>query len=415
MKLLNKYNRISIIATIVVLMIGAVIYYFFISAVLIRQLDKSLVGEEKEINEYIADNHQLPEPEFTKDEQEQYFAITDTIKRNFTSVYVGHKRNRHAYFRQLEFPVVAGGKLYKAVVRKSQEKTEDIVELTLIITFAIAGLLLAFLFIINRLVLNRLWQPFYDTLGKLKEFNISAKSPIRPAQTNITEFNQLNGAVSAMTQKAMNDYNEIKSFTENASHEIQTPLAIIASKLELLNQTNLDENQADYLTAIADTTNRLSKLNQSLILLTKIDNRQFTESKDINLTQVIELHLNNFEELLHAKNISLSKNLAPNVIIKMNETLADVLVLNLVTNAIKHNIENGVIDIELNHTSLKISNTGNVPENDTQSYFERFKKGSSRPDSLGLGLSIVKKICDAYHFRIQYEFFGERHTINLKF
>jgi signal transduction histidine kinase len=415
MKLLNKYNRISIIATIVVLMMGGVIYYFFINAALVRQLDKSLVVEEQEIDEYIADNHQLPEPSFSKDEQEEYFPITDTIKRNFKSVYVGHKRSRHAYFRQLEFPVLADGKFYKAVVRKSQEKTEDIVELTLIITFVIVVLLLVSLFVINRFVLNRLWRPFYNTLGQLQEFNITGKNPIQPAQTNITEFNQLNGAVSAMTQKAVNDYNEIKSFTENASHEIQTPLAIIASKLELLNQTDLDETQAGYLTAIADTTNRLSKLNQSLILLTKIDNRQFAESKDIKLTNVIELHLNNFEELLHAKNITLSKNLSPTFTVKMNETLVDVLVLNLINNAIKHNLENGTIDIELKNGTLKISNTGAIPEGNTRAYFERFKKGSLRPDSLGLGLSIVKKICDAYQFLIQYNFIDEKHEITINF
>ncbi len=415
MKLLNKYNRISIIAMIAVLMIGAIIYYFFINAALVKQLDKSLVVEEQEINEYIDTNHQLPEPTFSKDEQEEYFQVTDTIKRNFKSVYVGHQKNRHAYFRQLEFPVVINGQPYKAVVRKSQEKTEDIIELALKITFVIVILLLVSLYAINRFALNRLWRPFYHTLQQLQKFNITGKSAIQPEHTGITEFNQLNEAVSAMTQKAVNDYNEIKSFTENASHEIQTPLAIISSKLELLNQTNLDEKQAGYISVIADTANRLSKLNQSLILLTKIDNRQFAGSKDIKLANVIALHLNNFDELLNAKNITLIKDVSSAVEVRMNENLADVLVLNLLTNAIRHNIENGIIDIELKNETLKISNTGAPPKDDTHSYFERFKKGSAVADSLGLGLSIVKKICDAYHFRIQYKFSDERHTISISF
>ena len=190
--------------------------------------------------------------------------------------YIIKTIDRNIYYRQLEFPLTVNGKLYRVDVRKSQEETEDLVQLILKITLAIVLVLLAALFIINRFVLNKLWRPFNSTLRQIKEFNVSGKNEVLLEKTNINEFAELNSAVDSMTKKASRDYNEIKSFTENASHEIQTPLAIIRSKLELLSQSeNLNEDQMNAIQSISETTNRLSKLNQSLILLTKIDNRQF--------------------------------------------------------------------------------------------------------------------------------------------
>lgn len=419
MKLLSKYNRVNIIVTIIVLLLSAIIYYYFIQAALIHQLDKSLVVEETEINDYVAENKQLPEPSDSKDEQEIYTLTNDTIARTLSSVEL-HNRNHHhhesTYFRQLEFPVIVNGQTYKADVRKSQEETEDLVKLILTITLIIVIILLLTLFLINRFVLNKLWKPFNNTLEQIKQFNVSGKDEVHLEKTNINEFIELNTAFSLMTKKAKYDYNEIKNFTENASHEIQTPLAIIKSKLELLSQSeSLKEEQMNTIQTISETTNRLSKLNQSLILLTKIDNRQFKETEEINISQLLLNHLNNYEELLHAKNIELVKNIEPDVQLTMNETLADILITNLLINAIKHNTESGFIKVDLDKKHLSVSNTGMALSGDPVMFFERFKKESTSNDSLGLGLSIVKKISDTYNFTTAYNYMEKVHTVIVNF
>lgn len=417
MKLFSKYNRVNIIVTIIVLLLSAVLYYFFLEAALIHQLDKNLFIEENEINDFIKENKELPEPTNTKDEQEFYTLYHQTIARNISSIDVYNKKEKeYTTYRQLEFPVTANGKIYKADVRKSQEEAEDMVQLILKITLAVVLILLITLFIINRFVLNKLWKPFNATLQQIKQFDISGKKEVQLQKTNITEFTELNTAVHLMTKKANRDYNEIKNFTENASHEIQTPLAIIQSKIELLSQSeNLKEEQMNMIQTISETTNRLSKLNQSLLLLTKIDNRQFEQNSVVNLSFFIQKNINNYEELIHAKEITLTKNIQPDVTITMNETLAETLIINLLTNAIKHNVENGSIHFELNKTSLFICNTGNIPNVDTAVYFERFKKDSDTAESLGLGLSIVKKICDIYNFNISYNFYKKLHCIKINF
>lgn len=418
MKLLSRYNRVNVIATIIVLLISAIFYYFFIKSALVHQLDKNLRVEEKEITGYIQENHALPEPSYSKDEQELYSPVNDEkVIRKFSSIELYNKdHDENIDYRQLEFPVTVNGKIYKADVRKSQAETEDIVQLVLKITLAIVLLLLATLFIINRFVLSKLWKPFNSTLQQIKQFNVSGKNDVHLEPTAINEFAELNAAVYSMTQKATRDYNEIKSFTENASHEIQTPLAIIRSKLELLSQSeNLKEEQMDAIQSISETTNRLSKLNQSLILLTKIDNRQFKETEKVNMSLLTLHHLSNYEELFHAKEISITKNIDEDIVLTMNETLAEILIVNLLINAIKHNIEKGLITIELNKNHLSIANTGKILNANPAIYFERFKKESASNDSMGLGLSIVKKICETYGFKICYTYEKMMHIIVVDF
>jgi signal transduction histidine kinase len=417
MKLLTKYNRVNAAATIVVLLLSGIIYYFFIEAALVHQLDKSLDAEKQEIVDFVKENGQLPEPSNDKDEQETFKPADHLIHRSFSTIQLKNKPlSENILYRQLQFPITVKGNLYKIEVRKSQEETEDLVQLILKISMAVVIILLVTLFIINRFVLNKLWKPFNTTLDQIKEFNISGTKAVKLSATTISEFKELNTAVTTMTSKAIRDYNEIKSFTENASHEIQTPLAIISSKLELLSQSNnLQEEQMNAIQSISETTNRLSRLNQSLLLLTKIDNKQFKKSGQVNVSVIIEHVLNNYEELIQAKEIVLKKEIQQNIEVTMNETLAEILIINLLANAIKHNLENGTIEILLNQNRLIVSNTGKAPSVEPAAYFERFKKGSDSSDSLGLGLSIVLKICESYNFSINYHYAEMLHKITISF
>ncbi len=418
MKLLSKYNRVNIIATIIVLFVSAICYYFLIQSVLITQLDKDLKVEELEIKDFIKENNRLPDPTNYKDEQEEFIPSgNQKADRRYTSVDIFNKEHHEdVSYRQLQFPVLIAANQYKILIRKSQEETDDLIQLIVIITLGILVILLVTLFLINRFLLNKLWKPFNSTLQQIKQFNLSGKEKVQLEQSDINEFTELNDAVRIMTGRVSRDYDEIKSFTENASHEIQTPLAIIKSKLELLSQSeNLKEEQMNSIQSVYEATNRLSKLNQSLILLTKIDNQQFRESEEVNISSLINKHLTNYEELITAKFITIKKNIEDNVKMNMNEVLAEILISNLITNAIKHNIDKGIIEITLSNNHLLISNTGLPLKIDPSELFERFKKDKVSSESLGLGLSIVKKICERYSYGIKYNYSDTLHTITINF
>ena len=261
-----------------------------------------------------------------------------------------------------------------------------------------------------------MWKPFNHTLSQLKQFNLSSKNNITLETTNVDEFIELNNTAMSLTQKVKNDYESLKSFTGNASHEIQTPLAIIKNKIELLSQSdNLEESQIHIIQSLNDAASRLSRLNQSLLLLTRIENRQYEPTDRIDLSAVVQKSIDNFRELADLKDIKIEKNIKNNVTVEMNDSLADILISNIILNAIKHNSPGGDIKIVLNENALVVSNTGNVPKLKTSELFERFKKDSSSPESLGLGLSIIKTIGDTYGFELSYNYTDSMHVLQTTF
>ncbi|MEO6838472.1 MAG: HAMP domain-containing sensor histidine kinase [Ginsengibacter sp.] len=418
MKLIAKYNRINIPITIAVLLISSVAYYFILHHVLLHQVDKDLRIEQQEILKHLSETGQLPESTHYKDQLIE-FQATNLIhyREKFSTENIYNKReDEEEPYRRIDFMVTQNGINYIATVKKSEQETEDIVRLILVITLFIIAILLLILFITNRFLLSKLWKPFNNTLEQLKQFNLSSKNKILVQPTDINEFKELNATVMSMTQKVNNDYESLKRFTENASHEIQTPLAIIKNKMELLAQSeNLGESQITIIQSINDAASRLSRMNQSLLLLTKIENRQFENTERIDFSHILNRHIDNLEELPATKNILLIKNIADDFFIEMNEPLAEILISNLLINALKHNYQNGNIEISLAANALTVSNTGPVPKIKTSELFERFKKESTSNESLGLGLSIVKTICDSYGFEVSYNFTEGMHVMKITF
>jgi signal transduction histidine kinase len=248
----------------------------------------------------------------------------------------------------------------------------------------------------------------------MRQFNLSSKRYETTELSSIDEFRDLDTAVRNMTDKIVKDYNTLKTFADNASHEMQTPLAIIRSKLDLLIQgQNLDEAQVRQLQDIYDGTGRLTRLNQSLLLLSKIENNQFTEVRTVELKRLLEDKLLQVEDILQAKQIRLDTDLQP-ASIALNEYLAEILINNLLHNAIRHNVPDGNIDIRLRKDELEIGNSGERHGFDGGEIFERFKKGD-RSEGSGLGLAIVKQICDNYGFRINYSYGNGFHLFKIGF
>ncbi len=178
---------------------------------------------------------------------------------------------------------------------------------------------------------------------------------------------------------------------------------------------SLDEAQMQIIESLNAAASRLSRLNQSLLLLTKIENRQFENTENVNVASVIEGSLGNLKELAEIKNIHVESAINSDLSIEMNESLAEILISNIMINAIKHNYHNGDLRIDLDANSLAVSNTGNSPRINTSEMFERFKKDSSAGESLGLGLAIVKTICDIYGFMVSYDYVEERHVVKVHF
>jgi len=276
-------------------------------------------------------------------------------------------------------------------------------------------LLLSFLFV-NWILSKWVWKPFYKTLSILNKYELKKNELLILNPSNTKEFNELNDALIKMTDKIYTDYIRQKEFTENASHEIQTPLAVIRSKIELLIQSeNLKEDEMLHIQNIEAAANKLSTLNKALLLLVKIENHQFKETNELSLKTHIETILAQFEWVLTDKNIQLKTDFKNDMLFKINPELVDILLANLLQNAIRHNFKNGTIDIKITDRTLTIANTGDELKIKPEELFERFKKDSTKKESLGIGLAIVKSITDIYNIDIRYFYKEGRHVFELVF
>ena len=236
------------------------------------------------------------------------------------------------------------------------------------------------------------------------------------AKTNTYEFDVLNDTLNDLTKKIQDDFVNLKEFTENASHEIQTPLAIIKSKLELsLHDPLLPENQRTHIHLAYESAIRLSKLNEALLLLSKIENRQFTEETDVDLAGLINERIAQVEDLTGFRNIIVFLDLTAPFQVKMNRYLAEILVNNLLGNAIKHNVTNGEIRVSGDQHKLSISNTGLPLTIEPSKLFKRFVKQSVNNESTGLGLAIAKEICVTHHLLLEYSYHNQFHTLTITF
>ncbi|UII26223.1 HAMP domain-containing histidine kinase [Fulvivirga maritima] len=261
-----------------------------------------------------------------------------------------------------------------------------------------------------------IFKPFNSALSKIRGFNLKSHQAIGYEKSNTREFDNLNKFVSEMTQKVVDDYEALKEFSENASHEMQTPLAIANGKLELLlGSENLTDEQVELLSSAQSSVQRLSKLNKALSLLTKIENKEFENKEQVNLQVLISQLIFDFKELMELKSIEISADLAEGVKVYMDPTLAAVLVNNLFQNAIRHNYVNGFIKVNLTNNELVISNSGEPLTMPAEHMFERFRKNNQSKDSIGLGLAIVSKICEINYFSVKYTQEGGRHIVSVKF
>ncbi|HRH60620.1 MAG TPA: HAMP domain-containing sensor histidine kinase [Chitinophagaceae bacterium] len=408
MKLFTKYNRINIAATVIIFLLTGIAFFFVLRYILIDQVDEYLEYRQYRIEQYAKMNQQLPPPVITEDEQTIYTAAGQNNfqkKRQIQTISVFETAEQEdALRRQIQFTVAAANQQWLVTITKSLEDTDDLLQSVIVISLVTILLILAAAFFINRFVLQKLWQPFYTTLDAVKNFQLGGKQKIHLNKTGIDEFDAMNTTLEQSINKAEDDYRLLKEFTENASHELQTPLAIIRSKLDVLIQDeHLSQQQSDAIKDAYNAIQRLSRLNQSLLLLAKIENRQFEERAQLNLKEKMEIKLQHFNELLQSRGLHVSVTLE-DAVMHINETLADILLSNLLSNAIKHNCDGGKITISINHGELRICNTGAAQPLDEEKLFSRFYKTNAAAENNGLGLSVVKEVCEASHCSIVYEF-----------
>jgi signal transduction histidine kinase len=407
MKLTTKTGLSFISSSAIFFLFGSVFMYYAVRVILAEDLSSRLYQMQNDfienLNEYndinlLKSKHVL----ISKMDRDNISSFSDTVLI---------ENDQYVLYRKIRFYHSFNNSNYKIEILQSQAQTDLLIWRIVILNVALAMSFFLIIFFLNHLSVKRGLRIFYKTVRKLENYNIGKPELIFFENSEIDELNKLTDVFKKMTQKISNDYKEQKEYTENVSHEIQTPLAIISAKAdELLQSENLKKTELEQLEIIMNTTTRLAKINQALILLTKIDNKFYTNEESIPLLKLINEKLNFFKDLLSEKKIEVKLDIDSSYNLQMHSYLADTLFLNLIKNAIMHNIVNGEIIIKLDSTTLSIINTGQKL-NITGDIFKRFIRSENK-DSLGIGLSIVKKICGYYSIPISYNF-NKNHEFTL--
>jgi signal transduction histidine kinase len=415
MKLFTRYFRINLVATLLIFLLASIAFFFLLWYVMIAQVDEDLKIEQREIQTYVAKYQRPPEPVTVKDQRITYepTPLRERV-RNFRTIkhFDAHE---HDDFRQISFTQPVGDQWLLFRVSKSLEGMRNMNRSIISISLLTIVLILVVSLLINRWLIRHLWQPFYYTLSGINKYRLGEhKNPEFP-KSGIDEFNLLNSTLDQFIGTAEKEYTLLREFTENASHELQTPLAVVRSKLDtLIQDEHLSEAQSRAAQSAYEAIQKMARLNQSLLLLSKIENRQFSETELVDLKKAIEAKMADWQELWQAQSVAVHAELKPGSVI-MNSQLADILLNNLFSNATRHTPGGGTISMQLQEKSFTMSNTAVGGSLDSGKLFQRFSKGGQATDQYGLGLSIIRQIADVSGILVDYRFANGQHIFTISF
>ncbi len=414
MRLLSKTVLLILTVSIIIFMIGNIVFFYISKQMISNHVNSELVLQ---MHSVIKEQKMHPHS-ICINEQTQIKKIADAVvlKPQFkdTLIYSTVQR-KYVINRALVFSLPLNDGNYKIELHKSLLSSDKLVERITISSILMVIIFVIAIYVLNKFIFEKVWADFFLTLKMVEKYDISKQNKMELNDSEIEEFDTLNKVFQKLINRIETDYINLKELTEDTSHEIQTPLAIIKGKAEMLLQSpNLQEEELEAVSQIINTSERLSKLNKSLLLIAKIENEQFVDAQNIDIKEVLDKYIQNFEMFFEAGEFSVSID-TKNCLVLINPILLDVLLSNLLKNAVTHNIKGGNISIALNTNVLTVCNSGEPLNIKQEDIFKRFSKGSVKKSSSGLGLEIVKRISNYYSLGLMYDYQNDLHSFSIDF
>ena len=421
MKLFNRV-LIHLLSGIFIILLGwAVFFYLGIMSEVNDEVDDSLEDYSELIITRSLAGKELPAHDsgsnnqyFLREVDESYVRSHQAISYRDSMIYIKEKNETEpariltTLFKDKE------NRHYELSVFTPTIEKRDLQEAIFHLLIALFATLLIAILVINIWVFRRSMKPFYQLLNWLDKYRLGQENEPLDISTYTTEFRKLNETVKRYASHSEEIYRQQKLFIGNASHEIQTPLAVCQNRIEMLMEDeSLSEEQLSELAKTYQTLEYVSKLNKSLLLLSKIDNSQFVDSANVCINELVHRYMDDYQEVYDYKEIQITLNEKENFHLLINETLATMLITNLLKNAYVHNNEHGTIQIEIGKDYITFSNSGDLQPLDEKRVFERFYQGKKKEGTTGLGLAIVAAICRQCSLAVSYRFINNMHEFHV--
>ena len=419
-KLLPKTLRVYIFFALCVLLLGAPVFYIITQYFYINDTNETLLLSKNSFVKYVLPNLKVKDiASFNRlSWNVKIIDFEKGITKNVYQArpYLDSLENEEETYRVLLAPLHIENKSYTLLVRMNVIESENLVESIVIVFTALIIVLLVGLILITRKLSKKLWRPFYNSLTQIEAFEIDKTNVPQWKSTDIEEFTRLNKALDKLIERNLIIYKSQREFIENAAHELQTPLAAFQAKLDTLMQLpSITLEQANIIEDLMAAANRLTKLNRNLLLLSKLNKGLLPATENIVLKEAVKKHIDFYNSQAIAKQIGLTSLLDSEVILQANLLLFDSMLSNLMLNAISHNHENGTVHVWLETNTIKICNTHKSQSLDSNTIFERFSKTGTSFTGNGLGLAIVSKIANLYHWKISYSWENNLHCFRVSF
>lgn len=423
MKLIQKIALRLSMVLIPVIALWAMIFYFVTVEEINDEVDDLLRSYSEQLIAKKLANQELPVADIIagmhysiSQVTEEYADSHPRTKYYDSDLYINETdEDEPARFLKTFF-YDAEGRYFELIAAIPTFEKEDLIEAILWWIAALYLILLVTVIVITLAVFQKSIRPLYEILDWLNAYTPGKTQDKLAADTDIYEFRQLEKAVTEATDRSNEAYEKQKQFIGNASHELQTPLAVLGGRIDwMLDNDSLGEENIGELVKMKREVVHISRLNKTLLLLTKIDNGQFPDVMDVNLSSIVQSQREMYEEIFSRKNIHCSLEMQDSpVVVRMNETLATILVTNLIKNAFMHSPEGGIVTIALDGNELAVENSGEAPL-DRERIFDRFYQGAKKEGSTGLGLALAKTIADKNGMQFSYSFADGKHRFRINF
>ncbi len=418
-KLLHKTQRAYLIFSILLFVIVAPLFYVLSNKFYIDEVDETLMLQKSDFIQHSISKLKIEDIPIwnrfnnTIEILDPYKLKKDTL---FYSTSFNKTEQENDRYRELNTPITIEEKPFVFSAKVNLIESEDFMLSIVLLFLSLIALLILGMYLITKKLSQRLWHPFYQTLEQIEDFEIDRHSKLHFTNSNIEEFNRLNKSINDLIDRNLAIYNNQREFVENAAHELQTPIAVFKAKVDtLIQRLDITAGQSELLSSLNNAISRLSRVNKNLLLLAKIDTDQYNETETFSIQQVIEKQLDFFVEQAEQKNITIKTSFQKDIMVNANYGLTELLISNLMLNAIKHNVTNGIITITISEHQLEITNTGTKLDLKVEDLFNRFSKSSTSTQGNGLGLAIVKKIADHNTWTISYSFLKNEHSFTVTF
>ncbi|QHV95356.1 sensor histidine kinase [Spirosoma endbachense] len=341
-----------------------------------------------------------------------------TVPAYSDTVAFRHREKERSPVRMLRSTYAVDGQNYSISLQQSYLEFDEIasvVSVGVIVCFLIVVVLLV---LADVLVTRRIWQPFYGIVRQLQYYRIDGPDEAEFPSSDVHEFKLLSQSLDEMSRRTRHQYAQQKQFTDNASHEMQTPLSVLSCELDLLQQSEgLNESDLDRIQRSQQEVKRLSAMNQSLLLLAKIDNHQFAHNDAVNIGELVNQLLTNYSDYVSHRGIAISRMIKDGPVKSLNRQLADVLFSNLIKNAVRHGDAGSSIFVQVGSNCFIITNEGDPLPFPEDQLFRRFVRNQALPQSTGLGLALVKEIAAQYGMTLKYDYASSmrRHMFQVDF